>query len=189
MAKITAKRAQLKKANKGALAKASKALGPKTDKTGTAKLNKKIVPGTVLILLAGQHKGKRVIFLQQLKSGLLLVTGLVRVNGCPLRRVCQRFVLPTSMKVELPAAVVDAAKTADDAFFAKVKAHVVKQTQFVAKAPKENKRQTNKERVDLQHKIEAQLSPVVKAVGKEFVKYLGARFSLTTSMYPHKLKF
>ena len=86
----------------------------RTKKAKATKLRSSIKAGSVLILTSGRFRGKRVVFLKQLESGLLLVTGPHKVNGVPLKRVNQVYTITTSAVVS--TAGVDVSKVTDKFF-------------------------------------------------------------------------
>jgi large subunit ribosomal protein L6e len=153
------------------------------------KLRASITPGTVLILLAGRFKGKRVVFLKQLDSGLLLVSGPFKVNGVPARRVNQAYVIATSTKVELPANL-DLSKFTDAFFKAASKdekkgAKADKGEELFAAAPAEA-RELAPEYVAAQKGLDSALLPAISA---ELKGYLATRFTLHDGDRPHLMKF
>lgn len=165
----------------------------KTNKTAFVKhkhsLRKTITPGTVLILVAGRHAGKRVVFLKQLKSGLLLVTGPFKLNGCPLRRINQMYVIATSTKVDLSK--VNLPANLDDAFFNRVKARKQKPTEGEIFETKKEVYKVNDARKTAQLDVDKQLLAAVRASPDKnvLVSYLKSRFGLSNKQLPHKMKF
>ena len=148
------------------------------------KVRATITPGTVLILLAGRFMGKRVVCLKALSSGLLLVSGPYNVNGVPLRRVNQRYVIATSTKVPLTG--VDVSKI-DDAFFAREKKVVKKgEAALFDNTPKAEK--ITAARKEAQTKVDAALKANIDKV-EHLGAYLKSRFSLSNSDKPHLMKF
>ncbi|KAL1747714.1 ribosomal protein L6e-domain-containing protein [Schizophyllum fasciatum] len=151
-------------------------------------LRSTITPGTVLILLAGRYRGKRVVFLKQLDSGLLLVTGPYKINGVPLRRVNQAYVIATSTKLELGDFKVD--EKINDAYFAKEKTKSSQSAEaefFEDGKPKAKEAFPESKAADQKSVDKA----VVEAVKKteHLAKYLSSSFGLSKGQYPHELKF
>jgi len=152
----------------------------------SAKLRASIKPGTVLILLAGRFRGKRVVFLKQLKSGLLLVSGPFKVNGVPLRRVNQAYVIATSTHIDV--CEVKVPEHLNDEYFKRAK-------ECKKGSTEEEFFGDNKERVALpenkvadQKEVDKQLLKAVSAQ-PHLRTYLAASFTLTKGQAPHAMKF
>ncbi|KAF6255601.1 ribosomal protein L6 component of cytosolic 80S ribosome and 60S large subunit [Scenedesmus sp. NREL 46B-D3] len=149
-----------------------------------AKLRSSITPGTVLILLAGRFKGKRVVFLGQLPSGLLLVTGPFKLNGVPVRRVNQAYVIATTTKVELPQLSLD--KFSDSYFKAAEDKQKKKKGEDEFFKTEEAKKELSAEYIANQKEVDAAL---LQALSPELKGYLSTRFSLKDGDRPHLMKF
>jgi large subunit ribosomal protein L6e len=146
-----------------------------------------LTPGTVVILVAGKHAGKRAVVVKHLSSGLLLVTGPHKLNGVSLRRVNQIYVIATSTKLDLSSAKFD---NLDDKFFKRVRPAKKNADKDIFDAKKE-KPQLSDERRQAQRTTDAAVLNVIKANADSRLlrRYLKSRFQLWNGVLPHKMKF
>ncbi|CAF2403998.1 unnamed protein product [Rotaria sp. Silwood2] len=146
-----------------------------------------LTPGTVVILVAGKHAGKRAVVVKHLSSGLLLVTGPHKLNGVPLRRVNQIYVIATSTKLDLSSAKFD---NLDDKFFKRVRPAKKNAEKDIFDSKKE-KPQLSNERREAQRNTDAVVVSAIKAHADSQLlrRYIKSRFQLWNGVLPHKLKF
>jgi large subunit ribosomal protein L6e len=158
----------------------------RTKKITATKLKSGLEAGKVLILLAGRFRGKRVVFLKQLASGLLLVTGPHKVNGVPLKRVNQVYTITTSTKVSLTG--VDVSKVDDKMFTRDNRTKKADEKAFFAAGAV--KKTVDVARLALQKSVDGALIKNIKDSKNPILsKYLSARFSLTKNDKPHAMRF
>ena len=148
-------------------------------------------PGSVVILLSGANRGRRVVVLKRLPSGSLLITGPYSVNGVSLGRVNAAYVLATTTRVSLDGVTANI----DDSFFKRGKRFTKNELKNASeqrlKAAESGKAQEQKWREELkgvQKSVDAKLLENIKKV-ENLRGYLGTRFTLTNSTRPHELRF
>ncbi|CAK7226172.1 60S ribosomal protein L6 [Sporothrix curviconia] len=151
---------------------------------------KSLQPGTILILVAGRFRGKRVVLLKNLDQGVLLVTGPFKINGVPLRRVNAKYVIATSEKVDL--AGVDSKKieeiAAPNYFTADKAKEKAGEEAFFQQGEKPQKKAVATTRVADQKAIDKALIANIKKV-ELLGSYLATSFSLRKGDKPHEMKW
>ena len=147
-------------------------------------ISTELVPGQVVIILSGRFRGRRVVFLKKLETGLLLVTGPYKYNGVPLKRVNAAYVLPTNTKLTIDAKVADEIK---DDFFKRIEIERKEEKDFFADE-KTKKERITEERRNAQNKIDTEVKKAVDAVPM-MKEYLRNRFALKNGDKPHLMKF
>lgn len=152
-------------------------------------LRKTLKKGKIVILLAGRHKGKRVVLLKALKSGLLLVTGPFALNSCPVRRVSQNYVIATKTRVDLRKAKIP--KHINDGYFRRQAKKKNTRTEKDIFAEKEEKYVPSEQRKADQKTVDEEVLKAIKAhpEAKVVRRYLKSMFSLRTNQYPHRMQF
>merc|ERR1711981_438367 len=152
-------------------------------------LRPSLQPGTVAVVLAGAHKGKRVLVLKQLASGLVLITGPMKLNGCPMRRINQQYLLATQTSIDVTGVKVP--ETINDDYFKRAKAPKgKKEGGDIFTSKKEEYKPSEQKKTD-QADMDKQVLEAIKkhpeaAALKSYLKHI---FALSKGQYPHTMSF
>ena len=125
------------------------------------------------------------VCLKALESGLLLVSGPYKINGVPLRRVNQAYVIATSTTVDVSS--VDVSKITDE-YFARVPSSEGEGEEEFFKGDAPKPAIVSDERKADQKAVDDSLLKAVQAV-PQMEAYLGALFTLSKNDKPHKMVF
>lgn len=131
-----------------------------------------------------RFRGKRVVFLKQLSSGLLLVTGPYQLNGVPLKRVNQAYVIATQTKVTLPTKIPDI----DDAYFAREAVEKPEDDEGVFSAAGAGSSGPSDVRKADQKSLDDAMMPTFQK-DEILAAYMKAKFTLKSRDKPHEMVF
>ena len=161
----------------------------KSKKVHTPKTRASLIPGTICIVLAGRHAGKRVVLMKVLKSGLCCVNGPFAINGCPLRRVHPNFLIATQTKLDISSVTLP--EKINDDYFKRQRVKRAKKEEGEIFAKKAEKYTPSEERKSDQDAVDKQMLAIIKKhpEKKMLASYLRNMFGLRSNQYPHRLKF
>jgi len=116
------------------------------------------------------------------------VTGPYKINGVPLRRVNQAYVIATSTKLELDGLKVD--DKINDTYFAKttVKSSRSAEEEFFDNGKPKDKEPLPETKVADQKEVDKVVLAAVKKT-ENLSKYLKSSWGLSKGQYPHQLVF
>jgi len=131
------------------------------------------------------------VFLKQLDSGLLLITGPFKLNACPMRRINQIYVIATKTKLDVSKLKVP--EHLNDKYFKRVRKAKknAKSTEADIFASKKEGYVLSDERKKDQEAVDGQILSIVKSHPdkKYLFGYLGSTWSLRKNEFPHKMVF
>jgi len=165
---------------------------PRKGKLHSHKLRKSITPGTIGIILKGPQKTRRVVFIKQVESGLMIVAN--PVAGLEPTTVDSRYFLSTKVKLDISGVKVpeemvhshfhNKAERRKAYLKARRAGTVLGELELKPKGFTDEQKAINK-------KLDDQLIPVIQkhADGAVLENYMKAKFTLTHRDFPHRMVF